>query len=416
MEEHFEKFISNISLTVNQRKDAITKYEGVCKSLNKEFYDSDYSDNVKFLFGSYKKKTTISHSSKDVDVIFKIPKEVFAKYQSQENGPSNLLTRVKNTLKETYPTTENIKNWTKVVLVDFQSFKVEVVPALEQENGKFTIPNSGNGEDWLTDFDPRSEIDDFFHSNNTTNKLTRKLIKIIKKWKLEKSNINIKTYIIDKHVISFLDGYVFTDYPKLICDFFSYLHKIENQTYTETALNQSEKAFNFYTSGEVDNAAEEYKKIFGDEFPKNINKSIFNTEYETAPNEQFIENLFEVSIDQSITLDINVFCKPEKGSFRSWIPMKNFPFYGLNKRERLEFVVVSNCREPFETKWKVRNFGVEAAKDNRLRGEILEDSELHKYIDFTAFYGEHFIECYLLKNNICVARKKIKIPVNNISI
>jgi hypothetical protein len=59
---------------------------------------------------------------------------VFDKYRNQTGGPSNLLTRVKNKLQETYSTTERIKNWTKVVLVDFNSFKVEVLPAFEQDN------------------------------------------------------------------------------------------------------------------------------------------------------------------------------------------------------------------------------------------------------------------------------------------
>ncbi len=80
MDDYFKKFIENISLTKNQREDAKTKYIGVCKVLNNEFYNSEYNDSVKFLFGSYKKKTTISHSNKDIDVIFKIPKIKFEEY------------------------------------------------------------------------------------------------------------------------------------------------------------------------------------------------------------------------------------------------------------------------------------------------------------------------------------------------
>ena len=183
MNEYFKKFIENISLTKNQRDDSLTKYIGVCKTLNSEFYNSEYSNSIKFLFGSYKKKTTISHPEKDVDVIFKIPKEKFEDYQKQENGPSNLLTKVKNTLKNTYSTTDKIKNWTKVVLVDFSTFKVEVLPAFEKDDGKFIVPNTGDGEDWII-FDPKSEIVNFENSNKLNNGLTRDLIKIIKKWKI----------------------------------------------------------------------------------------------------------------------------------------------------------------------------------------------------------------------------------------
>ena len=305
MVEYFEQFIKNISLIKNQRDDAINKYEGICRCLNKEFYDSEYSDSVKFLFGSYKKKTTISHPGKDVDVIFKIPKDKFNEYQSQKNGPSNLLTKVKNTLKDTYSTTNNIKNWTKVVLVDFQSCKVEVLLALEQENGKFTIPNTGDGEDWIIDFDPKQEINDFYNSSNGNDKLTRKLIKIIKKWKLEKSAINIKTYILDKYVITFLSEYTFTNYPQLVFDFFNYLYQKELQSYIETAVNQSRKALNYYNSNKIDSAIEEYKKLFGNSFPKNTNKSISNAQNQIAPNEEFIENIVNISIQNKYFVSIN---------------------------------------------------------------------------------------------------------------
>lgn len=414
MQEYFEKFIESISLTKTQRDDAITKYESICKCLNKEFYDSEYSDAVKFLFGSYKKKTTISHSNKDVDVIFKIPKDKFSEYQSQKNGPSNLLTKVKDTLKDTYSTTDNIKNWTKVVLVDFQSYKVEVLPALEQENGKFTIPNSGNGEDWITDFDPKKEIDDFFKSNNSNDKLTRKLIKIIKKWKLEKSTVSIKTYILDEYVITFLNKYTFSNYPKLVFDFFNYLHEKESQSYTETALNQSKKALDYYNSRKIDGAIEEYKKLFGDSFPKNINKSIDNTQYQVAPNEEFIENIMTVSINEDVVLDIKIYCKPKKGGFMHRLLLEAFPSFGILKQETLEFdATVKNLTGQYETMWKVRNFGDEAEKNSKLRGEIINDNNgLHKYKDSTAFYGEHFLECYVIQNNFCVARKRITIPVN----
>lgn len=414
MQEYFEKFINTISLTKNQREDAIKKYEGVCRCLNQNFYNTEYSNKVKFLFGSYKKKTTISSNTKDVDVIFKIPKDKFSEYQSQENGPSNLLTKIKKILQSKYSTTENIKNWTKVVLVDFQTFKVEVLPAMEQENGKFTIPNNGQGADWLEDFNPKGEIDNFYKSNNSNGKLTRKLIKIVKKWKTERTSVNIKTYILDNHVIDFLNSYTFIDCPKLIFNFFEYLHKKENQTSTETVLNQSKKAFGFYEKNKIDDALDEYIKIFGDSFPKNIKKAFHEKEYSPAPNEQFIEDNFPLSIDKDILLDIKIYCKPKKGGFMNRWLVEKIPFVGFSKGETLEFdAIVNNLIGQYQTKWKVRNFGSEAKKNNKLRGEIMEDNNgLHKYKDSTAFYGEHFLECYVIKDGFCIAKKRIIVPIN----
>ena len=413
MNEHFEKFIDNISLTKNQRDDSLTKYIGICKTLNSEFYSSEYSDSVKFLFGSYKKKTTISHPGKDVDVIFKIPQEKFEEYQKQANGPSNLLTKVKNTLKATYSTTDKIKNWTKVVVVDFSTFKVEILPALEKDDGKFIVPNTGDGEDWVI-FDPKSEITSFKNSNNSNNGLTRNLIKIVKKWKIETGNINIKTYILDKYVIDFLSDYSFVSYPKTILDFFEYLHKKESGTNIETAKNRAKKACAFYEENNIEKAVEEYQKIFVNGFPRNIKKDVSDfVDYVKAPNEQFIEDFFRVSLDEIIDINIETRCKPKKGGYMKSILLSRLPNGWVSKKDDLEFVLnTKNLSGEYLTKWKVRNFGEEATRDGKLRGEIHEDNNgIHKYKDGAAFYGEHFLECYIIQNNICIARKKVVVPI-----
>lgn len=414
MEEYFKKLIDNISLTVNQREDAITKYKNVCKTLYKEFYNGDFQESSKFLFGSYKKKTTISHLGKDVDVIFRIPKKDFYVYQNQENGPANLLTKVKNILKDTYSTTDKIKNWTKVVLVDFQSFKVEVLPALENDDGTFTIPNTSDGDDWQI-FNPKKEIDKFFDSNKKNGDLTRELIKIIKKWKIEKTVVSIKSYKIDVYVINFLENYDFINYPKLIKDFFSFLELKVNETFVDTAYGNAEKALEFFEKNELKSASSEYKKMFGEVFPAEI-KSFNDKIYVSAPNEIFIQSIFSVLIDKNIRLSIETYCKPKKGGFMRKMLFNEMLSRIITKKDELEFnAVVSGVSGAFITKWKVRNFGNEAERNNKLRGEILDDNNgPHKHKDYAVFYGDHFLECYLIKDNVCVAIKRIDIPISNI--
>lgn len=86
-------------------------------------------------------------------------------------------------LKEKYTTTDKIKAWGKVVLVQFAEnhHNVELLPALEKEDGTFLIPNSENGGSWDY-FDPRMEIDKFNESNKATSGLTRDLAKMLKAW------------------------------------------------------------------------------------------------------------------------------------------------------------------------------------------------------------------------------------------
>ena len=119
-------------------------------------------------------------------------------------------------------------------------------------------------------------------------------------------------------------------------------------------------------------------------------------------------------LNEDVTLDIEIYCKPKKGGFMHRWAIEKIPSLGFLKRETLEFdAVVNGINGKYRTKWKVRNFGYEAQRDNKLRGEIMDDNNgLHKYKDCTAFCGEHFLECYVIKDNFCIARKKITIPIN----
>jgi hypothetical protein len=51
------------------------------------------------------------------------------------------------------------------------------------------------------------------------------------------------------------------------------------------------------------------------------------------------------------------------------------------------------------------------AKD--LRGEITNDKGNEEKIEYTKYQGQHYVECYIIKNNICVAFDRILVPVGN---
>ena len=63
--------------------------------------------------------------------------------------------------------------------------------------------------------------------------------------------------------------------------------------------------------------------------------------------------------------------------------------------------------------WKVRNVGDVAESKDMIRGEIIKtDSKTHK--ERTSFQGPHFVECYIIKDNVCVARDRIDVPIGRI--
>jgi len=93
--------------------------------------------------------------------------------------------------------------------------------------------------------------------------------------------------------------------------------------------------------------------------------------------------------------------------------LSRLPIGWIFRKDSLEFkATASGYNGNYDTKWKVRNFGEEAERANKLRGEILEDNNgLHVYKDGAAFYGEHFLECYVIKNGTCIAKKRITVPI-----
>ncbi len=279
MRKEFNQFSENIRLTESQETDAKTKYTGVCKTLHKSYYENEYDGKTKFLFGSYKTKTNTRPLSpnQDVDVLFKIPEKIYNKFKNYAgNGSSALLQEIKDTLKKTYTTTNEIKGWGKVVIVKFadNNHNVEVLPAFELEDKTFKIPNSTNGGSW-DDFDPRKQVDIFQTSNDTTNRLTADLTRMMKTWVKNISSLDYKSYSLLNDIMDFLkndykNGADYSDYHLVIKDCFTYLKdNCDNNldSHLKTAFDSAEKAVDYINNHKPSEASMEYRKIFGNEYP-----------------------------------------------------------------------------------------------------------------------------------------------------
>lgn len=280
MDKNFTTFIENITLTQIQSNDAKKRYTGVCEKLYDAYYTGDYDEEKKFLFGSYKTLTNVRPltSDQDVDVLFKIPQATFDKYDAYEsNGQEALLQEVREILKEKYKTTDKIKAWGKVVLVNFSEgyHNVEVLPALELDDKTFKIPNAENGGSWEI-FDPRQEISKFNESNGNTDGLTRDLAKMLKAWAHNNTSMSYKSCDRMDDIITFLSenypsGKEDKSYSRIVFDYFDYMSNRcddELNSYINTALGRARKALDYEDGDKPKEASEEWRKIFGDQFPK----------------------------------------------------------------------------------------------------------------------------------------------------
>jgi hypothetical protein len=181
----------------------------------------------------------------------------------------------------------------------------------------------------------------------------------------------------------------------------------------QSAYDRAKKALSFEENEKGLDAVEEWKKIFGEEFPtldagKNIVMSLLNyiDNYPSA-KEMFIED-FGVKMNPVYKLKINA--DVQQKNYRKY-KLLGYP-YPLSKDLIIEFYIEKNLTPgTYSIKWKVKNQGKEALIAEDLRGEITNDGGRKKKFEHTKYWGKHFVECYIIQNNICVAYDRIFVPI-----
>jgi hypothetical protein len=78
----------------------------------------------------------------------------------------------------------------------------------------------------------------------------------------------------------------------------------------------------------------------------------------------------------------------------------------VSKGMWLRFQVKTNAPWPYVVKWQVVNTGVEAAIADQMRGDFYDPDIIGNDVrwETTAFSGVHWVEAFIIKDGICVAR------------
>jgi hypothetical protein len=125
--------------------------------------------------------------------------------------------------------------------------------------------------------------------------------------------------------------------------------------------------------------------------------------------EEFIEDKYPVDIIYSLFIN----CEVSQTGFRTQLLRAMLEKLKVNKK--LKFYVQStDVPPPYEVFWKVKNEGDIAKSRNNHRGQLLNDNGTQSRKENTNFAGPHYVECYIIKNGICVARDRIDVPISNI--
>lgn len=416
VKDDFNEFISN--LQIDNFDDINTSLEGIAKKLNQKYYDNSTTDNY-LMVGSMGRNTSIKGES-DIDVIYELPDEVFERFDDYEsNGQSQLLNEIRDVLKEKYPSTD-IKGDGQVVVISFTKYKIELVPGFKQDNNSYKYPDTHDSGSWKIT-KPILEIEEANNMINNTSTY-RDICQMIREWKAN-NGVTICGLLIDILIKDFLDNnYEYkwkpkSDYYELLKSVFKYLSDQDEDRKQWNAMGSNQiienKNFNFIKKGKkaynkLSNSTDEsstLRELFGSRFP--ISEQSAN-EYGYSNDEQFIEEIFPVYIMYSLKID----CEITQNGFRTGL-LSEFikKKFMIKQNRKLKFMIVeNNIPKPYDIYWKVRNVGYEAIRRNCIRGQI------KKGIDYlnesTNFYGPHYVECYIIKDGICVARDKISVSID----
>jgi len=278
--EAFRQFRSNLEITSLQESTTSTRQSNVRNAVARDFAVLE-----SFLTGSYRRNTMIAPlSTADVDVFVVLDPKYYA-----TNNQHALLSAVMGTLKKEYTKTPKIKPDGQAVTITFTDFKVDVVPGFYRTGGGYLIPDANMGR-WIPT-DPRKHVEQWTASNKAHNGSLVPLIKMIKCWNRVNGDL-FRSFHLEVLIRNVLTDVTITDYPSgarwvfdkmrekvwsKVADPAGYSDDVALYLAKSTAdkmiaaldraYRSAVTAENYSTMGYARSAIEEWRSIFGDNFP-----------------------------------------------------------------------------------------------------------------------------------------------------
>ncbi|WP_051549449.1 SMODS domain-containing nucleotidyltransferase [Nocardioides sp. URHA0032] len=159
-----------------------------------------------------------------------------------------------------------------------------------------------------------------------------------------------------------------------------------------------------------------WRDLFGPDFGESVTlTAAVEAHYAAAPpaTEKFLDKNFgiEERINPAYTVKAVGEVVPKKG-FRN----RPLPATGdLVDKYRDIIVRIKDCNvpEPYDLYWKVRNHGEEAEQASALRGDIHKDDGSKSRKESTQYVGRHYVEAYIVKDGVCVAKSRQPVIVTS---
>ena len=420
-EKYLVELINHLDFDLDTAKDDVG---GVAKKLNQVYYSSDSVSDHLYIVGSVGRGTAI-YGCSDIDIIFGMPEDKFDQYDAYaDNGQSALLQEVKNILTERYPQT-TIRGDGQVVVVEFNKRTVEIVPGFKTSDGSFMYPDTHNGGGWKIT-NPIAEQEECAKCDSISGHVYFDLCKLIRAWK-NNAGFVFHGILIDTLVYNFLESngglsIADNDHFRLLVDVVGCIaEKLDSCTIYYAPGSNDEVLVDAIEAEKIAGEAKKTAKLLSESEDKvlalkevlgpvgslknaNLTKCSYNN------TEEFIKDKFPVDVMYSLDIDGTVTLA--KGGFRPF----SIANTGLSLDKPIKIggeisfaIKHTSCPQPYDVYWKVRNVGKIAEARNEIRGQIFKGRRNHR--EKAKFYGPHFVECYIVKNGVCVARSKLDVPI-----
>ncbi|MDD3729278.1 MAG: nucleotidyltransferase [Candidatus Pacebacteria bacterium] len=421
IQEQFDKYLADhINLTKEDVKKVQVHIELREQLETKlEFKGKDNDETYSFLTGSYSRNTAI-RPPKDVDFFIVLNDEKYGDLK-----PSELLNLLEKTLKEILPDKTVFQQTHSVTIEYDEEFSIDVIPAFEINSELYKIPHVSDNSDLWLESNPKIHGEKLTEANNAANKLLVPLVKLLKSWKRDKCSY-VKSFHLELLTIEIINNFEFESYSKGINLFFDnakdyldsaiivdpansdnlvddYLTDDERGNLkflinTEATIARS--AVDLEDNGKTDEAIKEWNKIF-----------TFNPQKkESLTSKQSHEKVLPYA--ENLQYDIKITSKlfnPTLGKYKE-------NYYSnsrkLPKGWKLRFYVdTSSIPDPKKVFWQVVNTGQEAERAGDLRGEVLDDQGSNRRDEHTKYKGTHYVNCFVVKNNSCIAKSRFFVSI-----